>query len=441
MLNAFLKKIRHFDVAGQRYTIEEEIGEGAFAYVYRVKDKTGTCFALKKMICQTDDQLAEARKEIKILSEMHHENILPIHAQSIEINKAGQHEAHLLLPLYERSLQIVIDRGPGFPFGAVSSPKIAVKILRGCVSGVEALHASGYRHGDFKPANILLNSDWRPVLTDFGSVEPLRVEVTNRSQALAIQECAAINTTASFRAPELFDTPSNCVIDGKTDVWGLGCTVYAMLFSRTPFENPIDGLSTLAVLSGRFSIPPSSEWAPEWHTMIQACLRVDIETRLSIQDLKLVASLLSEDAFVPVIPAATSGEVSGSVITGAATGEQSEAESFADFAHFPVKGEGPSEHSKQSTAKKSGGHTQNSHPSVTTTTTAFVTSSTYVEPALLSTVAPAGSSRRVSFGDWQTAAPATSGCVSDARGEEDEGQEGEDYEFGEFVEATGTENG
>jgi serine/threonine kinase 16 len=416
ILNSFLKKNRHFDVAGQRYTMEEEIGEGAFAYVYRVKDKAGANFALKKMICQTEDQLSEAQKEIRILSEMQHENILHIHAQSIEINKAGQHEAHILLPLYERSLQNVIDSSPGYPSAAVSSPRIAVKIVRGCVAGVEALHARGYRHGDFKPANILLNSDWRPVIMDFGSVEPLRVEVTSRSQALALQESAATNTTASYRAPELFDTPSSCIIDGKADVWGLGCTIFALLFSRTPFENPIDGLSTLAVLSGRFSIPPSTKWAPEWHTMVQACLRVDLDSRLSIQDLKLVASLLSEEEFVPVLAgAAVGGGEEGAAVFHIPS------ESFADFAHFPPKPE--AEAGLKVAAKKSASGRADKAPAA---------------PAIASAGAVVGASRRVSFGEWQ-AAPLTGADGDDqgARCGDDADCDDEDFEFGDFVEATG----
>eukprot|EP00794_Sanderia_malayensis_P006781 gene6781-7546_t len=59
------------------------------------------------------------------------------------------------------------------------------------------------------------------------------------------QEC-----TAAFRAPELFNVQSQCVIDERTDVWSLGCTLYAMAY----YNSPCDG-SALSALSGRIHIP------------------------------------------------------------------------------------------------------------------------------------------------------------------------------------------
>ena len=62
-----------------------------------------------------------------------------------------------------------------------------------------------------------------------------------------MQEEAAAVCTASYRAPELLDTPSQCTIDAKTDVWSVGCTLFNMLYSRTPFENPIE-VASLVIL-------------------------------------------------------------------------------------------------------------------------------------------------------------------------------------------------
>lgn len=54
---------------------------------------------------------------------------------------------------------------------------------------------------------------------DLGSVAPARVQITSRHEALALQELCAETATAPFRAPELFDPPSNGNIDERTDVW------------------------------------------------------------------------------------------------------------------------------------------------------------------------------------------------------------------------------
>jgi serine/threonine kinase 16 len=301
LLNPFIKKSKLIEIQGIKYVIDEQIGEGAFGYVYRVKEYSSALnshsvsYAIKKMICQSEDQIQEAQLEIRVLSQINHGNVLSIINSCIVTAKSSENiEVYLLLPLYQVSLQQLIDDGLGYPECSIANRRDVQKIIFGCVSGLYAIHAAGYRHGDIKPANILLDSDRNPVITDFGSAVQLRVEVTNRQQALAIQDAASSKTTASFRSPELFDTPSHCVIDGKSDVWGMGCTYFATLFSRTPFEAPIEGLSVLAVLSGNFAFPLTSTWPPEYHTMISACLRVDAEQRLSCDDLKILAGILPD---------------------------------------------------------------------------------------------------------------------------------------------------
>jgi serine/threonine kinase 16 len=53
-----------------------------------------------------------------------------------------------------------------------------------------------------------------------------------------------------FRAPELFEVPSNCTISAKTDIWSLGCSMYAAAFGQSPFDG-----SALAAVSGRIPFP------------------------------------------------------------------------------------------------------------------------------------------------------------------------------------------
>jgi serine/threonine kinase 16 len=75
-----------------------------------------------------------------------------------------------------------------------------------------------------------------PVLMDFGSMAPAERQVKNRIEALILQDEAAQFSTVPYRAPELFDVASDASIDARTDVWSLGCLLYALAFGYSPFE-------------------------------------------------------------------------------------------------------------------------------------------------------------------------------------------------------------
>lgn len=284
MISALLKPT--LVINGKKYKVMKQIGEGGFAFVYNVmstgKDDNGERYALKKMICQTDEQLDEAKKEIDTMAKIMHENVLPLVDFSYTINKKGQKEALLLLPLYMGSVQTIIENGQGFPYCGFSDGLDVLKILRCCVEGLTAIHACGIRHADLKPANILLSENYHAVLTDFGSVSPFPVEVHSRTEALAIQDQAASYTTASYRAPELYNTPSSCVIGGESDVWSFGCLMFCMMFSRSPFESAVEGLSTLSIISAHYQIPEGCLWPQEYLDVISRCLQPDPALRATL---------------------------------------------------------------------------------------------------------------------------------------------------------------
>ncbi|AEO53964.1 hypothetical protein MYCTH_2295931 [Thermothelomyces thermophilus ATCC 42464] len=116
-----------------------------------------------------------------------------------------------------------------------------------------------YAHRDIKPANIMISdSGTEPVIMDLGSIAVSPLPITSRSLAIATQDTAAEHSTMPYRAPELFDVKTGSVIDTKVDIWSLGCTLYACLVGKSPFEMRSDetgGSLSICVLSGDWRFP------------------------------------------------------------------------------------------------------------------------------------------------------------------------------------------
>ena len=124
---------------------------------------------------------------------------------------------------------------------------------------------------------------------DLGSAAQVPLRITSRRQALDVQDEAATNCSAPYRAPELFEPPSDGTIDERVDVWSLGCTLYAMAFGWSPFESSVEGLKRLAILNGRFSFPEpcwrrGEAYSPSFCNLIEAMLIVDHEDRPALED-------------------------------------------------------------------------------------------------------------------------------------------------------------
>lgn len=132
-----------------------------------------------------------------------------------------------------------------------------------------------YSHRDIKPGtsfklslvtapanatgNIMIDDTGStPILMDLGSVAASPIAVTSQSMALQIQDTAAEHSTMPYRAPELFDVRTGAVVDGKADIWSMGCTLYACLVGKSPFEMRSDetgGTLSLCVLGGDWRFP------------------------------------------------------------------------------------------------------------------------------------------------------------------------------------------
>jgi len=97
-----------------------------------------------------------------------------------------------------------------------------------------------------------------PILMDLGSVAASPLPITSATLAIATQDTAAEHSTMPYRAPELFDVQTGFVIDTKVDIWSMGCTLFACLVGKSPFEMRSDetgGTLSLCVQGGDWRFP------------------------------------------------------------------------------------------------------------------------------------------------------------------------------------------
>lgn len=254
-------------IGSTKVRIVRELAQGGFGTVYVAEDLEGGThqYALKQMLCQTREQLDDAHNELRALRRFAgHDHIVPLvdHGVAAAPGKPASHKmAQMLFPLYPLGtcwdiVEHSLGSGDPWPFDR----RRALRVCLGVARALDFMHdgGRGFAHRDVKPHNVLLQGADRAhaVLTDLGSVAPARVSVATRQQALAVEDEAACKTSAAYRAPELSQAPQPpCVVDERVDVWGLGCTLYALAFGTSPFESAREGVLRLAILNGRFSFP------------------------------------------------------------------------------------------------------------------------------------------------------------------------------------------
>jgi len=325
------------DLNGRTLRVARLLGEGGYSFVYLAKDvHSGKEFALKKMICQSSEQLEMAKREIDVMHRFKKtkcENLLQLVDSSFEeggghggaggkakgrgrSGSRGENVVNLLFEAYKEGT--VLDLVEAAVASKHSlSPRLVLSLFLQVCRAVKAMHELGGKEGplahrDIKPHNVLLSSENAPsaggmaaksflaVLMDFGSTRSARITVTSRQEALKCQEEAEAHSTGTYRPPELFDTPSNCSIDERTDIWSLGCLLYYMCYGESPFEyvlNEAGGSLALAVMSGKVAWPDHGVgYHPLIVDLIKECLVQDIEARPFIQPLmesteKAIASL------------------------------------------------------------------------------------------------------------------------------------------------------
>jgi len=207
----------------ERYLIERELGAGGMATVYLAHDrKHKRRVAIKVLRPELAAVLGAERflREIETTAGLRHPHILPLY-------DSGEADGLLyyVMPLVEgESLRERIDRERQLPIDD------ALAIARDVADALGYAHARGVVHRDVKPENILLEGR-HAVVADFGIARALRAAGADR-----LTETGLSIGTPMYMSPE--QAAGDAELDGRSDLYSLGCVLYEMLGGQPPFTGP-----------------------------------------------------------------------------------------------------------------------------------------------------------------------------------------------------------
>ena len=237
------------------YRLEELIGQGGMGVVYRAYDlRLKRTVALKLVTPELAlDERFHARfaRESELAMSLEHPNVVPIY-------DAGDVDGRLYLAM--RHVQGTDLRTLLRMEGALE-PGRALAIASQVADALDAAHARGLVHRDVKPSNVLLDAGEHAYLADFG--------LTRRfdEQGSQLGDGRSLGTPA-YLAPEQIE---GTAVDGRADIYSLGCLLYECLTGEAPFVRG----SRLAVAWAHLEEePPSaSECNPQLPTELDVVLR------------------------------------------------------------------------------------------------------------------------------------------------------------------------
>lgn len=229
-----------------RYELEDAIGRGGMGEVWRATDTVlGRQVAVKTIDLRTvPDESGAARfeREARVTAGMSHPNIVTVHDSGVE-----DETAYLVMELLPGpSLAERLREGP-LPVAEVE------QVGREVATALEAAHARGLVHRDIKPGNIVYAADGRVRVLDFGITQ---LGETTGSQALTATH--TVMGTAEYLAPE---QAMGGRVDGRADLYALGCVLYALLAGRPPFRGP-NAVATM-MMHANDPVPDVTEARPE----------------------------------------------------------------------------------------------------------------------------------------------------------------------------------
>jgi protein kinase-like protein len=222
-----------------RYRVERLLGSGGMATVYLAQDlKHDRPVAIKVLRPELAVALGPERflREIQIAAKLNHPHILALH----DSGEAGGLLYYVMPYVAGESLQEKVVREKQL------SVEEALRITREVCAALAYAHGQGVIHRDIKPANILLSAGYA-LVADFG----LARAISRASSSASITQPWLAVGTPDYMSPEQVSGEDE--LDGRSDLYSLGCVLYELLAGNPPFSSSNPGSTLLR----QRSVPPA----------------------------------------------------------------------------------------------------------------------------------------------------------------------------------------
>ena len=227
-------------VLGGRYRLIELLGQGGMATIYRAHDvqldRDVAVKLLRAEYGRDPDFLARFRQEAQNVAQLNHPNVVDVYDYGQDANGP-----FIVMELVDgEDLASILRRTGPLP------PRQAARIAAEVAEALAAAHARGIVHRDVKPGNILISSDGRVMVTDFGIARAI-------AEAQVTLPGTTLGSVHYFSPEQARGEPAS----EASDIYALGIVLYEMLAGRRPWEGDTAAAIAVARLSGPAPMPSS----------------------------------------------------------------------------------------------------------------------------------------------------------------------------------------